>query len=110
MSTPNPNMTIEERARFALDNPGVAHTPADLREIIAGLLDMKAMVYPHRNGGVLVRYCHECGSVGNPRLGTINCCPDGGHATHVHPEVADQARLGFLHLIEQEKSKERDTP
>ena len=91
MSTPNPNMTIEQRARFALDNPSIAHTPADLREIIAGLLKGTSPIR-------LVRYCHECGTVGQPSPDRF-CCSDGHRATYVHPEVADQARLGFLSLL-----------
>lgn len=34
----NPHQTIQERAQFALDHPDIQHSPADLREIIAGLL------------------------------------------------------------------------
>jgi len=36
--SPNPQPSIAERAQFALDNPDIQHSPADLREIIAGLL------------------------------------------------------------------------
>jgi len=36
--SPNPHPSIAERAQFALDNPDIQHSPADLREIIAGLL------------------------------------------------------------------------
>ena len=98
MSTPNPNMTIEERARFAIEHPEIAHTPADLREIIADLLKGTS---PIRQ----VRYCHECGTVGEKDTPYWRCCRNQDEATYVHPEVADQARLGFLYLIERENMK-----
>lgn len=44
----------------------------------------------------LVRYCHECGSVGPVKKDARDCCPDGSHAVMVPAEVAQQARVGFL--------------
>lgn len=43
----------------------------------------------------LVRYCHECGSIGDVPAGKRDCCPDGSHAVLVPEKVADQARTGF---------------
>lgn len=31
-----------------------------------------------------VRYCYECGSIGEIGGGFIDCCPDGNHAQYVH--------------------------
>jgi hypothetical protein len=43
----------------------------------------------------LVRYCPECGSVGEVGHGFINCCPDGNRAVCVPEIVAKQAAAGF---------------
>lgn len=48
----------------------------------------------------LVRYCYECGSIGEVPAGARDCCPDGNHATRIHPEIAAQAHAGFLHQLE----------
>lgn len=37
---PSPYMSVEDRARYAIDNPDVAHAPGDLREILAGLIQV----------------------------------------------------------------------
>lgn len=51
----------------------------------------------------LVRYCYECGSVGEvDRDKHRNCCPDGVHAVYVPHKVAEQAREGFLSRIQPE--------
>lgn len=44
----------------------------------------------------LVRYCHECGHIGEVAAGKLDCCPDGSHAELVPLEVARQAQAGFL--------------
>lgn len=94
--------TIEQRARYAIEHPEVAHTPADLREIIAGL--MHHLQWPAAPARNLVRYCYECGHVGAVLPSSIDCCPDGYHAQWVHPEVADQAALGFRALAKNDTS------
>lgn len=43
----------------------------------------------------LVRYCPECGSVGEVGNGFIDCCPDGNHAVRVPQKIAEQAHAGF---------------
>lgn len=43
----------------------------------------------------VVRYCYECGYLGEIDSKRRDCCPDGSHATYVHVEVAKQAKAGF---------------
>jgi hypothetical protein len=53
-----------------------------------------------------VRYCFECGHVGEVGKEHRDCCPDGSHAVYVPQEVAEQARIGFrAQLVE---IKDRD--
>lgn len=52
---------------------------------------------PHIASG-LVRYCYECGTIGEPGEGK-RCCPDGHGAPYVPRKVAEQAREGFLSRI-----------
>lgn len=49
--------------------------------------------------GQLVRYCFECGSVGEVGPQHLGCCPEG-RSDYVHPKIAEQAHAGFrsLHL------------
>lgn len=44
----------------------------------------------------LIRYCHECGTVGEVPAGKKDCCPDGSHAAMVPIEVAVQAYAGLI--------------
>lgn len=47
-----------------------------------------------------IRYCPECGHIGDVPPRKINCCPDGlTAAVHVPPAVAVQARTGFMAAI-----------
>ena len=43
----------------------------------------------------LVRYCCECGSIGEVPIGSRDCCPDGSHAKYIDPVIAEQAQGGF---------------
>ena len=43
-----------------------------------------------------VRYCPACGHVDDVFPPARDCCPDGQRAAMVHPEIARQARAGFL--------------
>lgn len=44
----------------------------------------------------LVRYCFECGTIGEELApGALACCPDSHH-DFVRVEIAEQARTGFL--------------
>jgi len=42
------------------------------------------------------RYCPGCGHVGDVLPPARDCCPDGLLASMVHPEIALQARAGFV--------------
>lgn len=51
-----------------------------------------------------VRYCPECGCIGNVPVGAIDCCPGGNNAVRVPRVVAEQARKGFtVALIQDDK-------
>jgi uncharacterized Zn finger protein (UPF0148 family) len=43
----------------------------------------------------LIRYCPECGRVGEPKRGTY-CCPKHQSADYVSERIALQARAGRL--------------
>ena len=43
----------------------------------------------------LVRYCPECGHIGEVPEGSLNCCPDGSNARYVTKRIASQACAGF---------------
>lgn len=47
----------------------------------------------------LIRYCFECGHIGEVPPGARDCCPDGNHAVMVPQELAEQAQLGFNQRI-----------
>lgn len=47
----------------------------------------------------LVRFCPECGSVGDVGPGYRDCCPDGNHAVRVPRVIAEQAQRGFQSTI-----------
>lgn len=42
-----------------------------------------------------VRYCYECGHIGEVSPNCRDCCPDGTHARYVPREIAEQAEIGF---------------
>lgn len=46
----------------------------------------------------LVRYCCECGHVGDVEPPALKCCPDGP-GSMVPEEVAIQARAGFMRSL-----------
>lgn len=46
-----------------------------------------------------VRYCYECGSIGDVPKGKRDCCPDGSHAKRVHRVIAEQAQGGFHAML-----------
>lgn len=48
----------------------------------------------------LVRYCFECGSVGEVPKTALACCPDYSHSFYVPAELAEQARAGFKLMIQ----------
>lgn len=51
----------------------------------------------------LVRYCFECGHVGEVGPNHVSCCPDG-RSDYVRPEIAEQAKAGFQRLyLERDK-------
>lgn len=43
----------------------------------------------------LVRYCFECGCVGELPKTALSCCSEYGRALYVPVELAEQARAGF---------------
>lgn len=47
------------------------------------------------HGKDAVRYCPDCGHVGEVDAKHRDCCPDGSHARMVRPDIAEQANLGF---------------
>lgn len=53
-----------------------------------------------------VRYCFECGHVGEVGKEHRDCCPDGIHAVYVPQEVAEQARIGFRAQLVEIKDKD----
>ncbi len=46
-----------------------------------------------------VRYCPECGHIGDPEAGHRDCCPDGARRCYVPEAVAKQARRCLLAAI-----------
>lgn len=53
--------------------------------------------------GDYVRYCPECGRIGEVPSTALNCCPDGGRARMVPQAIAEQAREGFRAMYLQPK-------
>lgn len=49
-----------------------------------------------------VRYCPECGRVGDVLPPARDCCPDSQLAAMVHPVIARQARIGRLNDLKSE--------
>lgn len=47
----------------------------------------------------LVRYCPECGRIGEVTEGFRDCCPDGSHHCYVPEAIAKQAHAGFQACI-----------
>lgn len=47
----------------------------------------------------VVRFCPDCGHVGEVAAPAFDCCPDGGHARMVRPDIAALARSGFRAAI-----------
>jgi hypothetical protein len=50
-----------------------------------------------------VRYCRECGHIGEIPKRNRSCCPDGNHAVYIHPDLAEQARKGFMTMLQEAK-------
>jgi hypothetical protein len=50
-----------------------------------------------------VRYCRECGYIGEVPKTALSCCPDGNHAVYVHPDLAEQAHIGFEARLKEKK-------
>ena len=57
-----------------------------------------ALAEAKKGGPGLVRYCHECGHIGEIEAPHFDCCPDG-KGRYVHPETAKQARAGLKAAI-----------
>lgn len=77
----------------------IAVTPS-LRMHIHGVetieVDVPENVRLHKtNPGGLVRYCPECGSVGEIPRPASTCCPGKHKAIYVTADVAEQARSGL---------------
>lgn len=53
-----------------------------------------------------VRYCFECGHVGEVGKDNRDCCPDGSHACYVPQEVAEQARIGFRAQLDEVRDRD----
>jgi hypothetical protein len=53
-----------------------------------------------------VRYCFECGHVGEVPKTARDCCPDGSHAVYVPHEVAEQAQIGLKAQLMEIKDKD----
>lgn len=60
--------------------------------------DTNKVAVPVPNG--YVRYCRECGRIGDVPDGYRDCCPDGNHAVYVHPGIAEQAQCGFRTMLD----------
>lgn len=103
------------------------HSPECLAEHAAAVAGGRFVKGKDANQEVMVRFCPECGSLGDVPAGARDCCPDGSHArvvpkkfaeickatfkmaiTPSAPAVDDPARddlLGELYHIAREKSK-----
>lgn len=68
---------------------------AEMRREVLAIYRRRNMYVPVSD----VRYCRECGSIGEVPEGKRDCCPDGNHAVYLHPDIAEQARAGFLATI-----------
>lgn len=66
---------------------------ADLLEIPLPTLEPEAWRKDH--GENAVRYCPDCGHIGEVEPQHRDCCPDGSHARMIRPDIAQQARYGF---------------
>lgn len=57
----------------------------------------------------LVRYCLECGCVGEVPKTALACCPDYSKAVYVPAELAEQARAGLkLAILRHQESRWSD--
>lgn len=72
--------------------------PRDWFESLAELLATESQQVAVSQGGA-VRYCYECGSIGEVSEGKRDCCPDGSHAKYVHPVIAEQAQGGLNAML-----------
>jgi hypothetical protein len=44
----------------------------------------------------MMRFCPECGSLGDVVPPARECCPDWGKAAFIPEQIADLARVGFF--------------
>ena len=54
-----------------------------------------------------IRYCPECGLIGEIPEGKKGCCPDGVMAVRIPPNVAIQAHAGFQAALALYTGKQR---
>lgn len=78
-----------------------------LRDDVYGLTS--PLCIPSRRSGIVtgnrrtVRYCPECGAIGDVSASNISCCPDGNRAARVPVEIAEQAAAWYEHRMSEMK-------
>lgn len=69
-------------------------------------ITMSLTNHPKLNAQSLIRYCPECGTIGDVPEGKRDCCPDGSHSSVIPFGIAIQAYGGFVALLNKGKKPE----
>jgi hypothetical protein len=58
-----------------------------------------AAIEAHEARKDLIRFCPECGHLGEVSVGARDCCPDGSHAAYMPRKTADRCAHLFRDLL-----------
>ena len=87
--------------------PGV-YLSADQSKLVAVGEDGVRKDYPiHNSGEPLVRFCPDCGAIGEVPEGKRDCCPDGSHARYVPESMAHHCQKLFKDLLQVHEDQRR---
>lgn len=79
---------------------GLAAVPATRGSLLERISNSsRARRAAHQAAQAVVRYCPECGHVGDVSKEHRNCCPDGSSAFMVPEKYAQELRAGFKALL-----------
>lgn len=78
---------------------GTNHSPECRAEHAAAVAGGRFVKEKDANQEVMVRFCPECGSLGEVPAGARDCCPDGSHARVVPKKFAEICKATFKMAI-----------